>query len=89
MTGQPAYTDADVEAAKQPILDNFHPPSDRIGSWHIRPEEMARAILNAVAPAIAARAFAAGYIEGVAWDGWVPTDEEAATAAQAWIEGDE
>lgn len=44
-------------------------------------------VLDAVAPAIAAKAYAAGYIDGVAWDGWVPSDEDASIAAQTWIEG--
>jgi hypothetical protein len=50
------YTEEMVLDLREPILANFHPPTDKHGSWHIRPDEMARAILDAVAPSIVRRA---------------------------------
>lgn len=50
------YTEEMVADLREPILANFHAPTYLKPSWHIRPDEMARAILDAAAPAIAAKA---------------------------------
>ena len=51
MTGQPAYTDADVQAAAEAIGGNR--PPDVPGRWAL---DDARTALEAVVPAIVARA---------------------------------
>lgn len=66
------YTETDVATARAIILENFHPPTNAQPSWHINPGEMARAVLDAIAPAIAARA------KADAWD-------EAAEATADWM----
>ena len=50
------YTDDEVAASRQHILDNFHSPDHRHATWWITPDSGARAVLDAVAPSIAARA---------------------------------
>ena len=56
MTGQPAYTDADVQAMAEMLLANYASEysADHL-SWRDFEAE-ARGLLDAVAPAIAARA---------------------------------
>jgi hypothetical protein len=50
------YTEEMVLDLREVILANFHPPTDKHGSWHIRPDQMARAVLDVAGPRIAARA---------------------------------
>lgn len=51
-----AYDESDVFPAAEAILANFNPPDDRHRTWWIDPGVSARAVLDAVVPAIAARA---------------------------------
>ena len=67
MSGQPAYTDADHFAASEAILANFNPPDGRHGSWWINPGVSATAVLDAVVPAIVARAKAEALREFANW----------------------
>lgn len=41
-----------VEQAARVCLEHFNPPDDKHATWWIRPDEMARAVLDAVAPTL-------------------------------------
>ena len=79
------YTDEDVQIGGEAVLEHglFEPEHAPTGHRCI-----ARDVLNAVAHSIAARAFAAGYARGTAWDGWLPSDGEAMEAALGWLNED-
>lgn len=49
MTEEP--TPEQIEAGRQAVLANFHPPTDLKPTWHLNPEEVARAVLAAAAGA--------------------------------------
>jgi hypothetical protein len=51
-----AYPDIALVRAAAAVLDNFHPPTNLKPSWHLNPEEMAKAVIAAAAPHIAAQA---------------------------------
>lgn len=49
MTEEP--TPEQIEAGRKAVLANFHPPTDLKPTWHLNPEEVARAVLAAAAGA--------------------------------------